>query len=182
MFRYIFKCNMWSNFISFLFMFDFNYNSNMKNIKDLTDDEGKEILNCVYPHDENDHNSWAIFQNLSFEPKINDDGSQQVTFSMNPIIGIVYKNSHNDTCVLHFNHTKVVLWLYNNGYDIKELLEQNAYLSEMEYDFENFQFDVLWLSKGEKGFSKENEHLWTLEYVKDKCKKLIEKYVYKDYE
>lgn len=154
----------------------------MKNIRQLTDIEGKEILNYVYPHDENDHNSWKIYRNLSFEHKINVDGSQQVTFSMNPIIGIVYNNSHNDTCVLHFNHAKVILWLYNNGYDIKELLEENKYLSDIELDFNNLLDDVLWLSKGEKGFSKENEHLWTLEYVKDKCKKLIEKYIYKDYE
>ena len=147
-----------------------------KNIKELTEDEAKQILEFTYPKNKDN-----LFRKLSFEPKITDDGKQQVTFDMRSIIGIEYYNGQ-DYCVLHFDNTKVVLWLYKNGYDITELLESNSYLSEMERNFENFSFEVIWLAKGEEGFREDVKHNWTLDYVKQKCKELVEKYYYKDYE
>lgn len=48
-----------------------------KNIKELTEDEAKQILEFAYP---NDKDNW--FRKLSFEPKITEDGKQQVTFGM----------------------------------------------------------------------------------------------------
>jgi hypothetical protein len=147
-----------------------------KNIKELTEDEAKQILEFAYPKDKD---KW--FRKLSFEPKINEDGSQQVTFGMRSIIGIEYHNGQ-DNCILHFDNTRVVLWLYKNGYDIIELLESNSYLSEMEKDFENFAFAIDWMSKGDDGFREGYKQNWTLEYVTKKCKELLEKYYYKDYE
>lgn len=146
-----------------------------KNIKELTEDEVKQILEFVYPNDKNNR-----FRKLSFEPKITEDGKQQVTLRMRSIIGIEYHNGQ-DNCILHFDNTKVVLWLYKNGYDITELLEANAYLSEMEIDFENFAFGIDWVSKGEEGFREGYKQNWTLEYVTKKCKELLEKYYYKNY-
>mgnify|MGYP003333090523 FL=1 len=146
-----------------------------KNIKELTEDEAKQILEFAYPKDKD---NW--FRKLSFEPKITEDGRQQVTFGMRPIIGIEYHNGQ-DNCILHFDNTKVVLWLYKNGYDITNLLEVNASFSEMEKDFENFAFEVEWMAKGDEGFRDDVKHNWTLDYVKKKCKELVEKYYYKDY-
>ena len=142
---------------------------------ELTEDEAKQILEFAYPKDKD---NW--FRKLSFEPKITEDGRQQVTFGMRPIIGIEYHNGQ-DNCILHFDNTKVVLWLYKNGYDITNLLEVNASFSEMEKDFENFAFEVEWMAKGDEGFRDDVKHNWTLDYVKKKCKELVEKYYYKDY-
>jgi len=147
-----------------------------KNIKELTEDEAKQILEFAYPKDKD---NW--FRKLSFEPKITDDGKQQVTFGMRSIIGIEYHNG-KDNCILHFDNTKVVLWLYKNGYDVTELLEANSYLSEMEKDFENFAFEITWMAKGEERFRDGYKQKWTLEYVTKKCKELVDKYYYKDYE
>jgi hypothetical protein len=145
-----------------------------KNIKELTEDEAKQILEFVYPNKDN------LFRELSFEPKITEDGRQQVTLGMRSIIGIEYHNGQ-DGCIIHFDNTKVVLWLYKNGYDITQLLETNSYLSEMETDFENFAYEIDWLSKGEEGFREDVKQNWTLDYVKKKCKELLENYYYKDY-
>ena len=147
-----------------------------KNIKELTEDEAKQILEFAYPKDKD---NW--FRKLSFEPKITEDGKQQVTFGMRSIIGIEYHNGQ-DNCILHFDNTKVVLWLYKNGYDVTELLEANSYLSEMEKDFENFAFAITWMAKGEEGFRDDVKQNWTLDYVKKNCKELVDKYYYKDYE
>ena len=147
-----------------------------KNIKELTEDEAKQILEFAYPKDKD---NW--FRKLSFDPKITEDGKQQVTFGMRSIIGIEYHNGQ-DNCILHFDNTKVVLWLYKNEYDITELLEANSYLSEMEKDFENFAFEITWMAKGEEGFRDDVKQNWTLDYVKRKCKELVDKYYYKDYE
>jgi hypothetical protein len=147
-----------------------------KNIKELTEDEAKKILDFVYL---NDKDNW--FKKLSFEPEITEEGREQVTFGMRLITGIEYHNGQ-DNCILHFDNTKVVLWLYKNGYDITDLLEDNSYMSEMEIDFENFSFGIDSLSKGEEGFRDGFKKNWTLGYVTEKCKELLEKYYYKDYE
>jgi hypothetical protein len=147
-----------------------------KSIKELTEDEAKKILEFAYPKDKD---NW--FRKLSFEPKITEDGKQQVTFGMRSIIGIEYHNGQ-DNCILHFDNTKVVLWLYKNGYDVTELLKANSYLSEMEKDFENFAFAITWMAKGEECFRDDVKQNWTLDYVKKNCKELVDKYYYKNYE
>lgn len=147
----------------------------MKNIKELTENEAKQILEFVFPN-----NKYIYFKHISFEPKMTDKG-QQVTFNMMPIIGIEYHNGQ-DNCILHFENTKVVLWLYKNGFDITEFLETNSYFTEMESNFDTFAMSISWMAKGKNGFKKENEHLWTLEYVQSKCKELLNKYFYIDYQ
>lgn len=148
----------------------------MKKISELTEEEGKEILNYVFPDED------YIYKGLSFEPVKSERGGEYVTMDGSSIIGIRFIGGmNNDGMVLHFNHTKVVLWLYQHGYDIGELLEENAYMSEMESDFESFAFEVEWMSKGEGGFKDRVKHNWNLDYVKNKCKELVEKYYYKDY-
>ena len=147
-----------------------------KNIKELTEDEAKQILEFAYPKEKD---NW--FRKLSFEPKITEDGKQQVTFGMRSIIGIEYHNGQ-DNCILHFDNTRVVLWLYKNGYDITELLEANSYLSEMEKDFENFSFAIHWLGETRKHIAKDKEHIYTLDYVLEELKNYNDKYYYKDYE
>lgn len=146
----------------------------MKNIKELTEKEGKQILKFVYPNNKDNY-----FVGLSFEPVIEEDGSQQITFGCRPVVGIKYHNGH-DNCILHFDDTKVVLWLYKNGYDITDFLEVNSVYSEMQNDFENFAYGIDTLSKGEDSFKEEAKKNWTLDYMKNKCKELLDKYYYKD--
>lgn len=148
----------------------------MKKIEELTEVEAEEILKFVYPDEK-----YNWFKKLSFEPVIEKDGSQRVTFGMRSIIGIEYHNGQ-DNCILHFDNTKVVLWLYKNGYDVADLLEANSHYSEMETDFENFAFGISWMAKGEEGFREGSKQNWTLEYVTKKCKELLERYYYKDYQ
>jgi hypothetical protein len=124
----------------------------LKDIKELTGDETKQILEFVYINDKDKY-----FRKLSFEPKINENGNEQVTMGIRSIIGIEYYNGQ-DNCILHFDNTKVVLWLYKNGYDITKLLEVNSYLSEMEYDFEQFAFAISYMAKGEEVFREDVKH------------------------
>lgn len=149
-----------------------------KKINELTIVEAKEIIDFVYPDEDN------FNVDLSFEPVKQEYGrSQRITMGGRSIIGIIYTGGiNNDNKILYFDHTKVVLWLYRNGYDVEELLEENAYMSEMESDFENFAFEVELMSKGEEAFKDGYKQNWTLNYVKKKCKELIVKYYYKDYE
>jgi hypothetical protein len=147
----------------------------MKDIKDLTIEEAKEILDFSLKYKEYYNVS------LQFKSIVNPDGSINVTFSMQPIIGILYHNGQ-DNCVLHFNDSKCIYWLYTHDYDITDLLKSNLYLSEMEDDFDVFSFEILQMSKGEEVFKEEVKHRWTLEYVKKRCKELLDKYYYKDYE
>jgi len=147
-----------------------------KDIKDLTEAEAEQILKFVYPNKKDNS-----FSGLHFKRIKNEDGSEDMTFSFRPIIGIEYHNGQ-DRCILHFDNTKVVLWLYKNGYDITELLEHNSYLSEMEKDFENFAFEIKWLGMGEDGFRDGFKQNWNLDYVTKKCEELNNKYYFKDYE
>ena len=62
-----------------------NSKTKMKNIRELTEDETKEILKFVYT---NDDDYW--FQKLSFEPVITEDGKQQISFGGRSIIGIEF--------------------------------------------------------------------------------------------
>ena len=157
-----------------------------KNIKELTEYEAIQILAFYLPNKtdyDNPKNYDYWFTGLSFEPKKTDEGGQYITFGGRSIIGIEYRGGlNNDGFILHFDNSKVVLWLYKNGYDITELLETNKYFSEMENDFSNMAFEVEQLSKGDEVFRETHKQNWTLDYVTKKCKELIEKYYYKDYE
>lgn len=147
-----------------------------KKISELTINEAKDMLNFVYP----DEDHFNI--DLSFEPLKSEDGKgQKITMGGRSIIGITYSNRYNDKMILHFDHSKAVLWLYKNGYNIELFLKENAYLSEMESDFECFAFEIEQLSKDENEFRNEYEQNRTLDYVTKKCKELVEKYYYKDY-
>lgn len=147
----------------------------MKKIEQLTEVEAKEILKFVYPDEK-----YNYFLELSLEPQKAEGGGQYITFGGRSIIGILFHNGQ-DKCILHFDNTKAVLWLYKNGYDIADLLEINSHYSEMEMDFENFAYSIEWMAKGEEGFRKGSKQNWTLEYVTKKCKELLERYYYKDY-
>lgn len=138
----------------------------MKKINELTEDQAKEIIEFVYP------DKGYFLQGLSFEPEFNKEGHEHVTFGMRSQIGILY-HSDQDKCILHFDDTKVVLWLYNNGFDIKEILEMNDYMSEMENDFDNAMFEV--------HFTLEHWGKYNMKKLEKKFKKIVEEYYSKDY-
>lgn len=145
-----------------------------KSIKELTEDEAREILNYVYP----DKDYW--FEGLHYDSKVEKDGSRQVTFGLRPLIGIGYRNDLGDRCMIHFDNTKVVLWLYKNGYDIEEQLEENKYMTQMEYDFENLAFAITWHCESKPNHLKEEgkEDTYTLEKTREILLKAVNKYYY----
>ena len=149
----------------------------MKKITELTDEQGKEILEFVYPKEAH------YYKGLSFEATYNEEGKRRVTFfGLRPIIGINYHNGQ-DNCILHFDNTKVVLWLYQRGFDISEYLEVNKHHSEIETDLENFAFAIYMLSKSPERFKGEAPKEWNLEFVLKDMTRIINQYYYdKEYE
>ncbi len=148
----------------------------MKNIKELTNIDAIDILTFVYPKYDKS-NFISIKHDVIIE-----NGKQQITFGGNPIIGIEYFNDYPDRCILPFNNTKVVLWLYKNNFDISEYLETNKHHSDIiDGDFSDMAFYVYQMSKGEESFQENYKHNWTLEYVKKKCNEIYNKYYLKDY-
>ena len=137
----------------------------MKSINELTEKEAEEILEFVYPEGN------AYFDKIDFEPVTTGDGKMQLTFGMRPIVGISYRNDNLDRCILHFDHSKVVLWLYKHGYDITEQLEYNKEFSSTERDLENLCDDIHW----SLDYSKKE---WTLESFKEYMIELTNKYYY----
>lgn len=135
-----------------------------KNIKDLTENEAKEIFE--FSIDDKD----CYFEGVSHESAVDEDGSRRVTLEMRPIIGIKYRNHSGDGCILHFDNTRVVLWLYRNGYDIEEQLECNKDLSKIETDLENLSFSIYWHC------NENNKH--SLESLKKQMLESIDKYYY----
>lgn len=148
----------------------------MKSIKDITEPEAIELLSFV----NNKYNA-SHFLGISHKPVIAENGSEQITFGGRSIVGIQYYNGQ-DRCTLHFDHTKAVLWLYKNGFDITELLENNAYMSEMESDFDSAMFSVYCLSQGEEFFKPELKENCTVDYFKKKCGEIYQEYLFKDYQ
>lgn len=146
----------------------------MKNIKELTIKEATQILEFVF------HNKEYSVTSLSFEPIFDKDGKQNITFSCDSIIGILYHNGQ-DRCLLHFYNTKVILWLYNNGYDIKDLLESSAHLSQLSNDFDSFALAIHSLVDKQNHVKEDKKHLYTLEYVLENLTKYLNKYYFKDY-
>lgn len=109
----------------------------MKNITELTESEGKEILEYVYGND-------VFFRSFQFEPKITPDGGMYITWGGETTVGINYFSGTNlDGYVLHFYHPKVLSWLYKNGYDISEFLPYLENLNEEYERCQNFIIDVL---------------------------------------
>lgn len=149
----------------------------MKKITELTEQEAERIFNYVFPKSKYEY---SYFNGVSFESIPLGEG-QQVGMDMRPIVGILYNNGQ-DNCVLHFDHSKVVLWLYEHGYDILELLKENKHMSELENDFENFAFQIHLMSTGNETWQNSHKQNWTLDYVKEKCTKLLNEYYYKNYE
>lgn len=144
-----------------------------KDIKQLTDKEAQEILRYVYPND-NDN----LYKGISFETDKNKEGNIKVSMQGRPVIGIKYHNGQ-DNCILHFDHSKVILWLYEHGYDIFNFLVYNSDFSEIEKDFENFSFAIVCLAKDIAPTSKSYTN-WTLERVRNRLNKLIDEFFYKE--
>ncbi len=142
----------------------------MKKINELTEEEGKEILKFVFP--DKDYQ----FLQLSFEKQFNEDGNEWVTMGFRSIIGILYLNDYPDRCLLHFDDTKVVLWLYKNGFEILEQLEQNQNLTKLEQHFDEFIYGVHSLRIRKELVSEEVKSLITLEYVLKNLKELEDRY------
>lgn len=156
---------------------------NRKDIKRLSNDDAKQIFEYVFPPS-NDRYRHYTFTDVSLEAVLTENG-QQVSLGLRPLVGINYHNGQ-DRCILHFDNTKVVSWLYENGYDIKDLLDGNEHLSEMEGDFENFSFAIHWLAecleKRDPVIEERTKFQYTFEYVIKQLRKFNEKYYYKDYE
>lgn len=149
----------------------------MKKINELTEKEANDILKFVYPNQDNH------FMELSFEPIIDEEtGAERITFEGNSAVGIIYLSEMNDRCILAFENTKSVLWLYRNGYDIEKFLEENSYMTQMERDYSDMAYHVSELSRGQKAIRKNSKKKFTTKYVKDICKHLIEMYYKKQHE
>lgn len=105
-----------------------------KKITELTIKEAEEIVKSTGVKD-------FIIDELSFEPKIDEEGHQQITFSGESIIGICYRAGSNyDGYLLPFNELKVIKWLFNNGYDINDLLDE----ANERYQSLNEEFKEIW--------------------------------------
>jgi hypothetical protein len=147
----------------------------MKSIKELTDKEAEEMLKFVYP----DRDYW--FDKVHLESKIEEDGSRQVTFGMRPIIGISYMAGVNhDRCMLHFDDTRAILWLYKNGYDIEEQLTMNKDFSRIEMDLENLAYEIHWTCDHAPNSMKEKgaKEAFTLEKTRERLLEAANKYYY----
>lgn len=146
-----------------------------KAIEELTNVQARDALSFVFPKDN------MVFTDVAFESEVARDGYTKITWGGELIIGIKYRNSFGDGCVLPFHDLRLVLWLYRNEFEIDDLLLANRYVPQMEDDFDDLAFAVKMLSKGEDGFKEGFKQNWTLEYVKNRSKELLDKYYYKDY-
>jgi len=144
----------------------------MKNIREITKEECEEALEYVYPGKN------YYYTGISHDMVIDEQGRQQLMLSGRSIIGIRYHNGQ-DNAVLHFDNTKLLVWLYKNGYDISEQLEVNSEMSEDEHGVSMMAFGMLSLAKGIDGFREGYKQNWTLEYVQKKCISLLDKWYYK---
>lgn len=107
-----------------------------KNIHDLTEEDAESIIRYVKGKD---YGSFIVDE-ISFEPKLMGSG-QQITFSGESIIGICYRGgSHYDGYLMPFHNLKVIKWLYLNGFEISDLLDE-AY---SRFDSLEKEFDEMW--------------------------------------
>lgn len=142
----------------------------MKKITELTEEEAKEILKFVYP----ERDVW--YNGLQLEPKVNEDGSQQVTFQMRPIVGIIYFNEYNDRCVLHFDNHKTIFWLYKNGYDVLALLEDVQDDTKEISKLEDIIFGFIWIKERFKKATIVQKKNFTPEYIISEIERLENEY------
>ena len=131
----------------------------MNSIKELTEQQSKEILQYVFPKED------YTYLSTPQEIKPNEDGSITVTMDLRPIVGIQYHNGQ-DRCLLSFDNTKVISWLYKNGFEIGPLLEVNEYLSDIEYDLEELCFR-LYYTINHSELKKEEVTEWINKYFYD---------------
>jgi hypothetical protein len=79
-----------------------------------------------------DGNDWA-FSGISYEPIIEEDGREHVTFGGQSIVGIKYHCGINwDSCVKLFSDYKVMKWLYLHGYDVGEAIDFGRMFEERD--------------------------------------------------
>lgn len=91
----------------------------MKNITELTKCEAEEIIFIIENNDD------FTFEKLCFEPTIDNDNSQRVTFSGEQIIGICYRAGINrDGFLIRFEEPKVMKYLYQHNYDITDMFDK----------------------------------------------------------
>lgn len=136
----------------------------MKPIDHLTESEAIEILKFVFPNEEG-----IIFDFLSFEIK---KGKASRVNLINSNTGINF-HIDKDEFTLKFSHMKVVLWLYQNGYDISHLLEANTHLTDTEYAFQHFSTEIFLISNG---IDKNGNKIHSLSSVIKRCKELLKEY------
>lgn len=150
-----------------------NFIVHKKNIRELTEDEAKEIIEFVHPGRD------CFFRGLSFDRVLDEEGHENITMSGHSIIGIQYHNGQ-DGCLLLFNNVKVISWLYEHNYEIKDLLEKNHYIDNLEKNYDLMGFSVHMLSKGTDAFADDAKDRFTLEYVIKKCKEIVDNYYFVD--
>ena len=149
----------------------------MKNISELTYREAEDLLHFVYPE-----LSKGSFCKIRVKPEESPNGGVYITMGGGDGVGVEYLNDHCDKCVLHFDDTRAVLWLYRHGYDIEKQLVNNSYLSEMESDFNALAYGLhYYIEDAEKNFIEERKQNYTLEYTRKKASELLDTYYYKDY-
>ncbi len=153
-----------------------------KDIKSITEKEAKEILEYLFPNEtslSNPKNYKYNFTKISHEMVLDKEGYQQISFGGRSLIGIFYYNDKiGDECILHFDDIRILPWLYENDYDILDLLKENIIYYDMGNNFDNFAFAVLQLSKGVHAFAEGYKQNWNLEYVHNKCVELLDEYFY----
>lgn len=163
----------------------------MKKLNELTEKEGEEILKFIFP--EEYKKKEIYFNKFSFEPIIDKEGRREITFGGMYVVGILYYSGINmDRCLLRFEDTRVILWLYSNNYDITELLEKNQYLSDVLEDYIDVQNKLRLLTGRPLMISYDDRevdfiaetygHPKTKEEIQDKLKELVKKYYFKEYE
>lgn len=143
-----------------------------KDIKELTNKEGEEIFNIVYPKDKNPHHSYTC---VGHERIYREDGHEKITFGFRSCIGIFGHNGQ-DNIIIPFNDTKVVLWLYNNGYEIGELLEENKFNTEVLDNACKMHSSIHRLHWLKDVIKPEYKDKFTLEYVLDELKRIDQKW------
>lgn len=138
-----------------------------KNLSDLTDGEAKEILKYVYPNDKDNY-----FERVQFENKDN-----RLTFGFREVIGILYRGGTNqDGCILHFDNTKVVQWLYLHDFDITEQLECNKGMSEMESKFDHFATAALSCAAPIEEYREGYKQNYNIDSIRNRLREAYEKY------
>jgi len=153
-----------------------------KPLTELTHKDGERIFEFYFPgktplFDPKSYDYW--FTEIRHESIVDEYGMRQISLSSGrPIIGIMGKGGLNcDNILLHFDDPKVMLWLYQNGFDIEEQLKENVGMFEDREALEHLVQGILQFSKGEDAFADTHKHNCTREFYINESKKLIEQYL-----